>query len=115
MPPAARAAVDLPAALEVAVAAARAAGAVIADAWCKSKDVVAKSSHVDLVTETDKACEAAIRAALLGAFPDHKFIGEEEAAEAGGDVVLTDAPTWMVGFGVYRAAWITHREQELLE
>ncbi|GBF89321.1 inositol monophosphatase [Raphidocelis subcapitata] len=90
---------DLDAALAAAVAAARAAGALIAAAWgdgAADKGVVVKSSHVDLVTETDKAAEAAIREALLAAFPGHAFVGEEEAAEAGGAVVLTDGPTWMV-------------------
>lgn len=47
-------------------------------------------------TETDKACEDAIRNILLATFPDHAFIGEEEAAEAGGAVSLGDGPTWMV-------------------
>lgn len=91
---------DLDAALDAAVAAARAAGALVAAAWgsggAAGKGVVAKSSHVDLVTETDKAAEAAIREALLAAFPAHAFVGEEEAAEAGGAVELTDGPTWMV-------------------
>jgi myo-inositol-1(or 4)-monophosphatase len=35
----------------------------------------------DLVTEADVAAQEAIRAVLLGAFPDHDFLGEEEAAE----------------------------------
>ena len=47
-------------------------------------------------TETDKKAEEAIRAILAEAFPSFKFIGEEEAAEAGGAVAITDAPTWMV-------------------
>jgi 3'-phosphoadenosine 5'-phosphosulfate (PAPS) 3'-phosphatase len=87
---------DLDAALAAAVSAARAAGALIAAAWGGAQSAVTKSSHVDLVTETDKKCEDVIRTALLGAFPGHRFVGEEEAAEAGGDVVLTDEPTWMV-------------------
>lgn len=89
--------IDLDAALAVAVDAAKSAGALIAGAWgSRAKNVVAKSSHVDLVTETDKKCEQVIRDALLAAYPGHKFIGEEEAAEAGGAVHLTDDPTWMV-------------------
>jgi 3'-phosphoadenosine 5'-phosphosulfate (PAPS) 3'-phosphatase len=87
---------DLDRALSVAVSAARAAGAEIAAAWGRTQSTVTKSSHADLVTETDKKCEHLIRAALLGAFPGHAFIGEEEAAAAGGEVVLTDGPTWMV-------------------
>ncbi|KAI8466511.1 MAG: 3.1.2 inositol monophosphatase [Monoraphidium minutum] len=89
--------VDLDAALAAAVDAARAAGALIAAAWGdRTKATVEKGSHVDLVTETDKKCEEVIRARLLAAFPAHRFIGEEEAAEAGGAVTLTDEPTWMV-------------------
>jgi 3'-phosphoadenosine 5'-phosphosulfate (PAPS) 3'-phosphatase len=89
--------IDLDAALRVAVDAARVAGAIIADAWGNgAKGEVTKSSHVDLVTETDKKCEDVIRTRLMEAFPAHSFIGEEEAAEAGGAVTLTDEPTWMV-------------------
>lgn len=77
---------------------------------------------MDLVTETDKECEALILAAIQGAFPSHKFIGEEgSAAQArlpragtpralsprllclsgplaaqGFTAELTDEPTWMV-------------------
>ena len=36
---------------------------------------------MDLVTETDKECEALILAAIQGAFPSHKFIGEEGSAD----------------------------------
>ena len=35
----------------------------------------------DLVTEADLAAQEAIRGVLLKAFPDHDFLGEEEAAE----------------------------------
>src|SRR6185503_9904346 len=35
----------------------------------------------DLVTEADLASQKAIREVLLGTFPDHDFLGEEEAAE----------------------------------
>jgi hypothetical protein len=90
--------IDLDAALATATAAAREAGALIAAAWGRGGggSVVSKSSHVDLVTDTDKAAEAAIRARLSADFPGVAFVGEEEAAERGGEVVLTDAPTWMV-------------------
>lgn len=95
------AAVDLDAALDAAVAAARAAGALIARAWAlpggAAQAAAVKSSHADLVTETDKACEDVIRGMLAGAFPSYRFVGEESAAAAGGEVELTDEPTWMVG------------------
>ena len=51
---------------------------------------------MDLVTETDKECEKLIFGRLKEAFPDHKFIGEEESSAQGFTAGLTDAPTWMV-------------------
>ena len=51
---------------------------------------------VDLVTETDKRCEALVHAHLSAAFPSHRFIGEEESAAQGFTDQLTDDPTWMV-------------------
>jgi len=57
----------------------------------------AKATDRDLVTETDGAAEAAVRAVVTAAFPTHAFIGEEDNAAAGGaPPVLTDAPTWIV-------------------
>ena len=43
----------------------------------------------------DKECERVIMEALLGAFPTHRFIGEETAVD-GTDDVLTDTPTWII-------------------
>ena len=60
--------VDLQKCLEVAEAAARAAGAEIAGAWDGDRNVEYKGA-VDLVTETDKKCEAIIFAQLSAAFP----------------------------------------------
>lgn len=51
--------------------------------------------QVDLVTETDKACEDLIFNHLKNKFPEHKFIGEETSA-AFGTSELTDDPTWIV-------------------
>ncbi|EIE24111.1 myo-inositol monophosphatase 2 [Coccomyxa subellipsoidea C-169] len=51
---------------------------------------------VDLVTETDKKCEEIIFSSIRDAFPDHKFIGEEDSAAQGFTADLTDNPTWMV-------------------
>jgi fructose-1,6-bisphosphatase/inositol monophosphatase family enzyme len=95
--------VDVLHCLAVATAAAQAAGAVIKAQWSSaSKGIQEKSTVVDLVTETDKRCEAIIQELLSHAFPAHSFIGEESAAAAaaaapgGGQPALTDAPTWMV-------------------
>ena len=81
--------------LEVALAAAREAGAAIAAAWDGERAIEHKGA-VDLVTETDKACEALILARVRAAFPDHAFIGEEGSSAAGATAALTDAPTWFV-------------------
>ncbi|CAI5950030.1 unnamed protein product [Closterium sp. NIES-65] len=58
------------------------------------KDVQHKGK-VDLVTETDKQCEALIMQHISAAYPSHKFIGEEESSERG-TAGLGDDPTWMV-------------------
>lgn len=81
--------------LEVAVEAAKAAGALIRDAFSKPKNVEHKG-QVDLVTETDKECEEVIIAHIKAAFPDHKFIGEESSAEQGFTDGLSEAPTWCI-------------------
>ncbi|KAF6258437.1 putative inositol monophosphatase 3 [Scenedesmus sp. NREL 46B-D3] len=89
--------VDLQQCLRVAREAALAAGAIIKQNFGSGHlGIEQKSSHVDLVTETDKRCEEVIKSMLQQHFPQHKFIGEETAAADGGTVHLTDEPTWMV-------------------
>ncbi|KAI5447071.1 vacuolar transporter chaperone [Lathyrus oleraceus] len=58
-------------------------------------DAAHKAGEVDLVTETDKACEELIFNHLKQLYPTHKFIGEETTA-AFGTTELTDDPTWIV-------------------
>jgi 3'-phosphoadenosine 5'-phosphosulfate (PAPS) 3'-phosphatase len=88
---------DYDAYLATAVAAAKEAGALIAEAWGSSaRTNVEYKGAVDLVTSTDKACELAIMNLLKDAYPSHRFIGEEGTATGGGAVELTDEPTWMV-------------------
>jgi inositol-phosphate phosphatase / L-galactose 1-phosphate phosphatase len=71
-----------------------------ARADASSTAATTKANDRDLVTATDGAAEAAVRAALAAVFPAHAFIGEEEAAAAAsrgdGPPVLTDDPTWIV-------------------
>jgi len=69
--------------LDVAVAAARTAGAIQLDGLGREHAVTHKSSAVDLVTAVDLACEEAIRAAITAAFPDDSILGEEEGATRG--------------------------------
>ncbi|CAN6479110.1 unnamed protein product [Victoria cruziana] len=80
--------------LTEAIEAAKGAGDVIRKGFYQSKHVEHKG-QVDLVTETDKACEELIFNHLKKHFPDHKFIGEETSASLG-TADLTDDPTWMV-------------------
>ncbi|KAJ7967801.1 Inositol-1-monophosphatase [Quillaja saponaria] len=76
------------------VDAAKKAGETIRKWFYQTKNVVHKG-EVDLVTETDKACEDLIFNLLKQHFPTHKFIGEETAA-AGRAADLTEEPTWIV-------------------
>ena len=46
-------------------------------------DLGTKSSAIDLVTEADRLSEAAIRAEVASAFPDHVVLGEEGGQAAG--------------------------------
>ncbi|KAG8385836.1 hypothetical protein BUALT_Bualt03G0086600 [Buddleja alternifolia] len=80
--------------LAMAVEAAKKAGEIIRFGFYETKNVEHKG-QVDLVTETDKACEELIFNFLKLKFPDHKFIGEETTA-AYGVTELTDEPTWIV-------------------
>ncbi|CAL1385975.1 unnamed protein product [Linum trigynum] len=80
--------------LETAVDAAKKAGEVIRKGFYQTKQVEHKGS-VDLVTETDKACEDLVFNLLKERYPTHKFIGEETTA-AYGVTELTDEPTWIV-------------------
>ncbi|KAJ0963554.1 hypothetical protein J5N97_028676 [Dioscorea zingiberensis] len=80
--------------LAVAVEAAKSAGEIIRQGFHQKKNVEHKG-QVDLVTETDKACERLIFDHLKKHYPDHKFIGEETSAEYG-TAELTDDPTWIV-------------------
>ncbi|KAL7088540.1 hypothetical protein ACP275_13G133100 [Erythranthe tilingii] len=80
--------------LAMAVDAAKKAGEIIRSGFYEIKRVEHKG-QVDLVTETDKACEELIFNFLKLHYPDHKFIGEETTA-AFGATELTDEPTWIV-------------------
>jgi len=76
----------------------RNAGVTVREALINDKKVETKSSITDVVTETDRAVEAALVTGIKSEYPDHQFIGEEDTAEAkGGNVApLTDDPTWII-------------------
>lgn len=65
--------------LSVCVAAARAGGECLT-AW-RDRFLPREKGPKDLVTEADLAAQEAIRTTILGAFPDHDFLAEEDAAE----------------------------------
>lgn len=72
--------------------AARAAGALLLAGLDEVRtDVQTKSSATDMVSEMDRAAEACIVAALLGARPDDGMVGEE-----GTDRVGTSGVRWVV-------------------
>lgn len=75
--------------LEVAVQAARAAGALIREAF-EGPVQIRRKGVVDLVTEVDTACEELIQRVLLSSFPHHGFYGEE------GGVTREAASLWIV-------------------
>lgn len=70
--------------LEVAMDAAREAGAIIIAAADRPKNISYKG-EVDLVTDTDQKSEAVILARLRHYFPDHAIVGEE-GGTSGGEV-----------------------------
>ena len=70
-------------ALQVAVQAARRAGAIHLEHLGRVETVTSKSTYSDLVTEVDSLAEGAIRAVITTAYPDHAVLGEEGGQEGG--------------------------------
>lgn len=69
--------------LEVAQEAARAGGRVLLD-W-RGRFSAREKGPSDLVTEADLAAQEAVRRTILGRFPKHGFLGEEEGGSIAGD------------------------------
>ena len=67
----------LPTFLEAAIEAAR-RGAAVLESW-RTKFSVREKSRADLVTDADTASQQVVKDYLLGQFPDHLFLGEEES------------------------------------
>jgi myo-inositol-1(or 4)-monophosphatase len=67
----------MPDPLAICEAAARAGGSVLQD-WVGRFAVSSKGPR-DFVTEADVAAQAEVQRIVLGAFPDHGFVGEESA------------------------------------
>lgn len=75
--------------IQAAIQAARIAQ-TLADSRAGADDITSKGG-IDLVTSTDVACEDAIRAELLRAFPTYPVIGEER-----GGTPKPGVPYWLV-------------------
>jgi len=75
--------------LEICAQAARAGGRVLLD-W-RGRFQFREKAPSDLVTEADLASQHAIKDVVLGAFPEHGFLGEE-----GGEVRSDGQPRWIV-------------------
>jgi len=56
------------------------AGAIIRERWHDHGAVERKSTAIDIVTDVDRAAEAAILEVLRSAFPDHAILAEESGA-----------------------------------
>src|SRR4051794_30763913 len=76
--------------LEVAERAAQAAARVALDALGEAVRSEAKDAPTDLVSEVDRAAEAAAVAVIQAARPDDGFLGEEGARREGGRTWLID-------------------------
>ena len=74
---------DLPRLREVAVAAARAGGAVLRATDRTSIEVRLKDERVDLTTSADAAAQEAAVDVIRAAFPDHPVVGEEGTVDGG--------------------------------
>ncbi|HEY7035810.1 MAG TPA: inositol monophosphatase family protein [Thermomicrobiales bacterium] len=80
---------------EVAISAARDAGAILRDRLKRTRTIDFKGT-VDLVTDADRASEELIASRLRRAFPDHRLLGEEGARGAGPDGSEVPAFGWVV-------------------
>lgn len=76
--------------LRVALDAAREAGELIRSRLGSGVRIDLKG-QINLVTEVDTACEDLLRRRLLGAFPDHRILGEEGGEQGEGSPCL-----WLV-------------------
>jgi myo-inositol-1(or 4)-monophosphatase len=88
---------QLPELLDAAVEAAR-RGAALLESW-RARFSVREKSRADLVTDADHASQQAVKEYLLGRFPGHRFLGEEDSVGKTPDETrpAPDAPsTWVV-------------------
>lgn len=73
-------------------------GAAELERW-RAKFSVKEKSRADLVTDADHASQRVVKEALLAAFPDHHFLGEEESVGKSPEQTRPAAdspPLWVV-------------------
>jgi len=82
--------------LEVAVAAARAGGAVLIEGLQRPRQVELKSERASIVTWADVTAQAAILEVIRECFPGHAVLAEEDQAGGGGAAADEPGVTWLV-------------------
>ena len=111
----------MPEFLEVCEQAARRGGQILLD-W-QGKFTSREKGRRDLVTEADEASQLAIQDLLLGAFPDHDFVGEEDPKSAGNQrkspfrwIVdpLDGTANYVHGMAMYAVSIALEREGEII-
>lgn len=80
-------------ALKKAVQAVTGAGHIIRDSLGGEFKTGCKSCPADLVTEVDRRSQSFILDLLVGAFPGHRMLAEEDCS---GELNLDDRPTWII-------------------
>ncbi|MCJ1297459.1 hypothetical protein MMC08_000245 [Hypocenomyce scalaris] len=80
---------------DLLVSLAKNAGSMLITASAFTRTFTPKANTADLVTETDHAIEHMLSTALLAAYPDYKFLGEETHIP-GSTEGLTPEPTFVV-------------------
>ncbi len=78
--------------LDVAVAAARAAGTVLIDGLARPKEIEQKNERTSIVTSVDRAAQAEALAVITDRCPDHAVLAEEDGADAN----FSGEYTWLV-------------------
>jgi myo-inositol-1(or 4)-monophosphatase len=82
--------------LEVAVAAARAGGAILIEGLQRPRQVELKSERASIVTWADVTAQAAILEVIRERFPGHAVLAEEDQAGGGGAAADEPGVTWLV-------------------
>lgn len=73
-------------------------GAAVLEGW-RGRFTAREKGRADMVSEADLASQEAVKAFLLGRFPDHQFLGEEESVGLAIEATRPppgSPPTWVV-------------------